>query len=92
MECTGLSLTDITGLEATLLINGAVSMTMLKIFYTKTNQLTYLMSRLSQLISLLKVEGIRIQNIAHGIIKKSIWVFCLGFVILFSFRDIFLIN
>ena len=86
MESTGLSMTDVMGLEATLLINGAVSMVMLKILSMKTTLLTDLMFRLSQLNSLLKIEGIKIQNIANGIIKKSIWVFCLGFVFLFSFE------
>jgi hypothetical protein len=81
MESTGLLLTDFMGLEATLVINGAVSMTMLKLLSKKTTHLTYLMFRLSQLNSLLKIEEIRIQNIANGIIKKSIWVFCFGFVI-----------
>jgi hypothetical protein len=91
MESTGLSMTDVMGLEATLLINGAVSMVMLKILSMKTTLLTDLMFRLSQLNSLLKIEGIKIQNIANGIIKKSIWVFCLGFVFLFSF-EIYTIN
>jgi hypothetical protein len=76
------------GLEATLVINGAVSMTMLKLLSKKTTHITNLMFRLSQLNSLLKIEGIGFQNIANGIIKKSIWVFCFGFVILFSFLKI----
>jgi hypothetical protein len=81
MKSTGLSLTDIFGLEATLLINGGLAMPMLKMLSNKTTHLTYLMSRLAQLNCTLKINKHKIKNIAKGIIKKSILVISFGFVL-----------
>jgi hypothetical protein len=81
MKSTGLSLTDIFGLEATLLINGGLAMPMLKILSNRTTHLTYLVSRLAQLNSLLKINQNKMKSIANGIIQKSIWVISFGYVL-----------
>ena len=81
---SGLALTDIIGLEALLLINGLMSMTMLKILSNKATHLTHLMSRMAQLNLSLSVDAIKMQKIAERIIRKSIFIFTFGFVYLFT--------
>jgi hypothetical protein len=81
---SGLALTDIIGLEALLLSNGLMSMTTLKILSSKATHLTHLMSKMAQLNLSLTVDAIKMQKLAKGIIRKSIYVFTLGFVFLFT--------
>jgi hypothetical protein len=61
---SGLSLTDVVGLKAGLLINGFVTTISLQLLAAKTTQLTELFKRLSEVNALLKIDDIQINQIA----------------------------
>ena len=78
MTDSGLSITDTIGLEASLMINGAVWIISIKLLANRSAQLTDLTFRLGELCSLLNIDERIINVIANRNITKAYYLLFIG--------------
>jgi hypothetical protein len=78
MTDSGLSITDTIGIEASLMINGAVWVISIKLLANRSAQLTELTCRLGELCSMLNIDERVIDLIAKRNITKAYNLFLIG--------------
>jgi hypothetical protein len=85
MSDSGLSTTDTIGLEASLMITGAVWIISIKLLANRSAQLTDLTCRLEELCLIFNIDERVINTIAKRNTKKSLILFIVGLVSFFFF-------